>query len=108
MKSIATKDELLLIGLTAIMLLTAILIAYFDHTKNEFYEVINHPTFVGEVVGKESVWHGGFTPSTKSIEHRLHIIGKYYYGDDIIQVDRVFTVSWSQYHQFDIGDLINQ
>jgi len=68
--------------------------------------VINNPTFTGEVVGKDTVVrHYGFT-MTPVTEFRLHIVGEYIKNDKTIYVDRFFTVSRFIYSHFGTGDII--
>jgi len=81
--------------------------------RNEVYKFINNPSFLGEVVDKDYLRHGGrgFVWPLMSMgytEYRLHIVGEYLYGNETVQLDRVFIVPRYLYEQFEIGDLINQ
>jgi len=102
------KDEIIAI---ALILFIALLIAgstFWNAGRvSTFDALISNPTFVGEVVDKESGWRGGFG-ITAYTEHRLHIVGQYYYDGEKIQVDSIFIVPRSQYRQFNVGDLIGQ
>jgi len=90
----------------AITLVWAML--YDTHLDNRISGVINNPTFVGEVVNKESITRrvGSMTAFNQITTHQLHIIGEYMEGNEVMQVDQVFTVTRRWFSKFEIGDLI--
>jgi len=71
-------------------------------------KVIHNPTFVGEVVDKESVTRRvGAKPFDQLTTLRLHIVGQYVKdGDEVVHIDQVFTVTRYWYDRFEVGDLI--
>lgn len=111
MKILKIKITLMIITAVAMFIILIIkTMAYFDNDtrNNEFYTLLNEPTFVGEVVDKRFVWRVDPLMFTRRPERRLHIVGEYIYDNRTIQVDRVFIVSWYLYNRFDIGDSIGR
>ena len=88
-----------------IVLAVLIYFAYYRSTNS----IIHDPTFVGEVINKETVKQQiniGMTIPRHQVLHRLHIIGTYYAENQRVYVDRIFTVTDAIYNHFEIGDII--
>ena len=99
------KHEDIIVIIVIWLLFFAVLL--FCHIKwNYTNNIIHNPTFIGTVVGAESTTKL-VTRIWKVPVHRLHIIGEYLEGDEIIQVDRVFVVSAEIFYQFEEGDTIS-
>jgi len=77
---------------------------YSIHQRNQI-NIINDPTFVGEVVGKEATTQRS-SVIRQTITYRLHITGEYIKDGETVQVDRDFIVSKELYDRFEIGDVI--
>ena len=75
--------------------------------KNETNAILNNPSFVGEVIGREVRHVRGMTFMSEFRQHRLHIIGEFIEDNEIIKVDRIFIVSLELFNQFDEGDIIS-
>ena len=67
-------------------------------------DVLYHPTFVGEVVGKKFTIRKLEIESTTNIEHYLLIEGSYVQNNEVQAVDASFLVSEHLHCQIDIGD----
>ena len=86
------------------VILTCMFVLFYHVRLEMQIQVINNPTFVGEVVGKESLNH--FSVLGIPIRRQLHIVGEYVEDDVVIQVNRTFRVSRYWYDKFNVGDLI--
>ena len=108
MKSIITKDSLIAIVLIPLLIISLVVVAHVDNIrKNEFYTLINNPTFEGKVIDMRVSRRGMFLSATRFTEYSLRILGEYLYDDETFQVDRFFVVSEYVYYQFNKGDSIN-
>ena len=67
-------------------------------------DVLYHPTFVGEVVGKKFTIRKLEIESTTNIEHYLLIEGSYVQNNEVHAVEESFLVSEHLHCQIDIGD----
>ena len=96
-------EVILLTALTLIFIATII----YDINLRNAWEIINHPTFVGEVIGKDPVTrrHSAGMRMLHT-EYRLHIVGSYRENGEIIQIDRIFVVPRFVYEEYSIGDVI--
>jgi len=93
--------------IVAVILAIIALIIYMVYEEGQ-NNVIHNPTFIGEVVGKESVVRSvGGTWAMRYTEFRLHIVGEYIKDNETIHVDRVFRVYREFYNRFDIGDIFS-
>lgn len=94
--------------LVAIAILAAITIIIVSINLSNKNDIIYDPTFVGEVVGKETKKRAASAAGImRYTEYRLHIIGEYIENDKIIQIDRSFIVSEELFNSLDIGDPIS-
>ena len=102
------KDKILAMVCIPLITLTLVGLIYVDiNRRSEFYRIINHPTFVGEVVDKVSIQRNiGGMSLWGYVERRLYIIGKYHNEEGIVQIDRAFIVPQYLYEKFEIGDTI--
>ena len=105
------KDKIINHACKIFIVIVALLIfvtvfAYEARVRNEL-KVLSYPTFVGEIIAKESRLQSvGMGSGMQITQFRLHIVGTYIDGDEIRQVDRVLVVPGYLYHQFDVGDII--
>jgi len=78
-----------------------------NQLNSQLRDIINNPTFIGEVVNKESITRNARPlAAIPSTTFQLHIIGAYMEGDEVIHVDQLFTITHYWYRKFEIGDLI--
>jgi len=107
---IIANENTFIWGIVCIAMLAFVVIwgvLYSNHLDNQLRNIIDNPTFIGEVVNKKSISRNiGIVPFNHSITYRLHIIGAYMEGDEMIHVDQVFTVTHYWYSKFETGDLI--
>ena len=97
------KKEALILAIIALLIYTI----YSYISWSEANNIIHDPTFVGVVIGKETVVERlGITPKPGITIRRLHVVGEYIRDDVVIQVDRVFTVSEEMFYRFEVDDLI--
>ena len=76
--------------------------------RNENYAILNNPSFVGEVVNKETRRLNGMSPMLSYTQYRMHIVGHYYIIDKKVQIDRIFIVNSELFHLYDIDDVITR
>lgn len=101
------KYVAIIISIIAIIL-TIFMTLHDERARSNELAVLSNPSFVGEVVGKESVLrHAGGGMLMRHTEYRLHIVGQYLENYELRQVDRVFTVPRSFYAKYNIGDIIS-
>jgi len=105
-KFIESNKIIKTVAITALFILSAVIILYYINLNNH-WEIINHPTFTGEVIGKESVTrNAGVSLIMKYTEYRLHISGEYTEDNRTIQIDRTFIVPSDIYNNYNIEDFI--
>ena len=79
----------------------------FTARSSDIY-TINNPSFVGEVIAKDSEIYQITATSIPVIFYRLHIVGEYLSDDkEIITFDRVFYVTRQIYNRYEVGDIIS-
>ena len=105
MRVVESKKNIIVIVVWLFMIIPMIFYIVYLHNQ---HEIINNPTFVGEIIGKESVIHRvGASGVIGVTEYRLHIAGEYIKNNKTIQVNRVFIVSADIYNQHEVGDIIS-
>ena len=102
------EDTIFYLCITILVIGVTIAAFLYDiHLDNQISSVIDNPTFIGEVVNKESTTRNlGFGRYNQIMTYRVHIIGEYMDGGEVIHVDRVFEITRRWYNMLEIGDLI--
>jgi hypothetical protein len=98
--------------ISVLILLIAVLIAHAVYEDNETkrgIEIINHWSFVGEVVERESKKRNNMFPMYGyTMFYYMYIIGEYLSNEDeVIHVDRMFRVNEEIYNRYEVGDIIS-
>ena len=102
------ENTIFIIVVSLISILLLIYALYSQRELDNFNNIIHNPTFTGMVVGAERSMERITMIGTRFPVYRLHVIGEYIKGDEIIQVDRIFVVPEEMFNQFEIGDTIIQ
>lgn len=105
------REELFYITIFIVISIIVLTGAFFyeEHLDNQIRNLINDPTFTGEIVNKEATTRHmglGISRLNQVTTFRLHIIGEYKEGNEIIHINQTFKVSRYWYNRFEIGDLI--
>jgi len=101
-----TKNVLIAVfSILAFALVIGFSVYFYDDAMADI-EIINDPSFIGEVVGKRTFFSRFGTASMPVRNYELHIIGSYIENDEEIAVDRKFLVPRYLFEKFEIGDLI--
>ena len=90
----------------SLFLILLALLCYSEIDCRNQIKIVENPTFTGEVVGKETRYFPPWAGASLYQLRQLHIVGEYFDGEEIIQIDRVFAVSASWYSRYEVGDFI--
>ena len=101
------KETITAIALSLAAVLLIIYAIYSHRTENEIYDILQNPTFIGTIAGKETTTESFGLIGPRFTVHRLHVIGEYYEDNERIELDHIFVVSAEIYYQFEIGDIVS-
>ena len=100
-------DVMICIAAFLLAIVLAIYIVNSCRAMRNIDEIIQNPTFVGEVVRKGTTVEQTALAGAGSAMHLLHIVGEFFNGCEKILVDHVFIVPAEMFHRFRIGDTVS-
>lgn len=105
-KKSVIKNAFMLIGIFLLLTIYLFIFIHYDKMNKEGHEIVNSPSFVGQVVSKKT--QGAMWPSGTGYIYKMRIIGEYYSDDnEIIYFNRNLIVGKEMFYSYEVGDIIS-
>ena len=102
------KEYILVIIMFCILAVVIVVLSLCEaREKEEANAILNNPSFVGEIIGRDIRHTRGMTFMSGFSQYRLHIVGELIEDNETVQIDRIFIVSSELFNRFDKGDVIS-
>ena len=107
-KNPIVQGLLVMIALCVIFAVAIVYALYLDERNDEGIQIINSPSFVGEVINKRIITLSSMTGLIRAPIYKMRIAGEYVsYDNEVIRFSRNLTVGAEFFNRYEIGDIIS-